>query len=64
MARRNTAICPEHWPDGWPANAYTAVCEHGEYKRTAPKAQQAPADADEEASDTDEEAAEDAAEEE
>lgn len=26
-------ICPQCWPDGWPADAYSAVCDHGTYKR-------------------------------
>lgn len=43
MAR---GICHEHWPDGWPAHTYTAVCLHDgerrEWERAEPKARKTP----------------------
>jgi hypothetical protein len=31
-------ICPECWPDGWPALDCAAMCEHGKWSRPDPAA--------------------------
>jgi hypothetical protein len=30
-------LCPGCYPDGWPAHAYSAGCEHGSYSRPDPR---------------------------